>query len=62
MNDKFDGLITLKDACVVFDKHESTLKTNIKNNKFKEGVDVKKFGTTWVFDIKSLEREYGVRS
>ncbi len=55
---KFEGLITLKDACVLYDKHESTLKTNIKNGKFVENIDVKKFGTTWVFDVKALEREY----
>jgi hypothetical protein len=55
---KFISLITLKEACEMYQKAESTLKTNIKNGKFKEGVDVKKFGTTWVFDIKALEREY----
>lgn len=50
MNPKFEGLISLKD--------ESTLRRNIKNKKFIEGEDCVKFGTTWVFDINALEREY----
>lgn len=56
---KFDKLISLKEASIIFNKHESTLKTNIKNGKFKENIDVKKFGKQWVFDIDALKREYG---
>lgn len=55
---KFDDLISLKEASKLFGKAESTLKTNIKNKKFKNGVDCKKFGNSWVFDLKALEREY----
>ncbi len=55
----FEGLISLKEAAEVFGKDESTLRRNIKNEKFIEGIDVKKFGKQWVFHIKSLEREYG---
>ncbi|MEG2832432.1 MAG: hypothetical protein RR923_06585 [Bacilli bacterium] len=58
MNPKFEGLISLKDAAVKFNKDESTLRRNIKNKKFIEGEDCIKFGTTWVFDITALEREY----
>lgn len=53
------GLISLKDASKIFNKEESTLRRNISNRKFKEGFDCMKFGKQWVFDIKSLEREYG---
>lgn len=56
---KFKRLVSLKEATEIFCKHESTLKTNIKNGKFVEGVDVRKFGKQWVFDIDALEREYG---
>lgn len=56
---KFEGLISLKEAGKLFNKEESTLRRNISNGKFTEGTDVKKFGTTWVFDINALEREYG---
>ena len=54
----FNNLISLKDASLMYGKDESTLRRNIKNKKFVEGVDVKKFGKQWVFDIKALEREY----
>ncbi len=57
-NHNFEGLISLQDACKKYNKAETTLKTNIKNGKFKEGVDVKKFGNTWVFNVDALEREY----
>lgn len=57
--DKFKGLISLKDASEMFNKEESTLRRNISNGKFIEGIDCKKFGKQWVFDIDSLFREYG---
>ena len=56
---KFKGLITLKEAAAMYNKAESTLRVNILNDKFIEGIDCVKYGTTWVFDIKALEREYG---
>lgn len=57
--DRFEGLISLKDASIKFEKGESTLREGIARGKFKEGVDCKKFGKQWIFDIMSLEREYG---
>lgn len=59
MKNVFEKFISLTEACKLFSKGESTLKTNIKNRKFVEGIDCKKFGKTWVFDIDALEREYG---
>lgn len=59
MKNKFENLISLKEASELFNKHESTLKTNIKNRKFVEGIDCMKFGKTWVFDMEVLERVYG---
>jgi hypothetical protein len=56
----FEGLVALKDACKVWHKAESTLKTNIKNGKFEAGIDCFKFGTTWVLKVDALEREYGI--
>lgn len=58
-NEKFRRLISLKDASMKFNKHSSTLKSNIKNGFFKEWEDCVKFGTTWVFDLDSLEKKYG---
>ena len=51
-------LTNLQDACKYYNKAETTLKTNIRNGKFKVGKDVKKFGNTWVFNTDALEREY----
>ncbi|GIM32978.1 hypothetical protein [Paraclostridium bifermentans] len=61
MNKKFEGLISLQDAAKLYDKQDGTLRMNIKNGFFKEGEDCIKFGTTWVFDMDSLERKYGKR-
>ncbi len=58
-NEKFKGLISLKDAAAMFNKEESTLRRNISNGFFKEWQDCIKFGTTWVFDINALEKKYG---
>lgn len=58
-NEKFKRLISLKDASIKFNKHSSTLKSNIKNGFFREWEDCIKFGTTWVFDLDSLEKKYG---
>lgn len=57
-NEKFKDLISLKDAAAMFNKEESTLRRNISNGFFKEWQDCIKFGTTWVFDVKSLEKKY----
>ncbi|MDB3337597.1 hypothetical protein C4164_01695 [Clostridioides difficile] len=59
MKDVFEELISIKDACELYKKGESTLRLNIRNRKFIEGEDCKKFGTTWVFKKSALEREYG---
>ena len=56
---KFDGLVSLKDASTLFKKDESTLKRNISNGKFQEGIDCIKFGKQCFFDIDALKREYG---
>lgn len=57
-NEKFKGLISLKDAAAMFNKEESTLRRNISNGFFKEWQDCVKFGNTWVFDINALEKKY----
>jgi hypothetical protein len=57
-NPKFQGLIALKDAAMLYNKEESTLRRNIANGFFKEWQDCIKFGNTWVFDIDALERKY----
>ncbi len=55
----WNRLISLKEASEMFGKGESTLREGIARGKFKEGIDCKKFGKQWVFDIQALKREYG---
>ena len=57
---RFNKLISLHDASVKYNKHESTLGTLIAKGRFKEGIDCKKFGKTWVFDEDALDKFYGV--
>lgn len=56
-NAKFKDLISLKDASIMLNKDESTLRRNIKNGFFKEWQDCIKLGKQWVFDIKALEKK-----
>lgn len=58
VNEKFKDLISLKEAAIIFNKDQSTLRRNIKNGFFIENQDCMKFGTTWVFDINSLKAKY----
>ena len=57
-NKIFEGLISLQDAAELYGKSEVTLRHNIRNGKFKEGQDCKKFRSQWIFDVKALDREY----
>lgn len=59
MHDKFKGLYSIAEAAEMFGRTDSTLRRNVRNGKFVENVDVKKFGKTWIFRIEALEREYG---
>ena len=54
----WDDLISLAEAAEEFKKGESTLRLNIRNGFFIEGVDCKKFGKQWVFSRKALEKKY----
>lgn len=57
----FENIISLKEASEIFEKDESTLRRNIANGKFIEGIDCKKYGKQWVFNINALYREYGYK-
>lgn len=61
LSNTFDDFIGIKEATEMFNKAESTLRLNIKNGKFVEGIDCKKYGNSWIFSIDALEREYGER-
>ena len=59
MKNPFDGLYALSDAAKIWGKDDSTLRHAIKNNKFTENIDIKKFGKQWVITKAAMEREYG---
>lgn len=53
-----EEVMTLKEASEAYNKASNTLRINIKQGKFKEGVDCKKSGGTWIILKSSLDREY----
>ena len=55
----FDGLYSLSDAAQNWGKAETTLRNNIRNGKFNDGPDVKKFGKQWIITETAMLREYG---
>ena len=57
---RFNRLISLHDATIKYNKHESTLRTRIARGRFKEGIDCREFGKTWVLDEDALDKFYGV--
>lgn len=56
---RFNRLISLHDAAKKYNKHESTLRTLISRGRFREGIDCKKYGKQWVFDMDALDEFYG---
>jgi len=58
-NNPFNHLLSFKEATDMWNLHESTLRKAVSYGKFKEGIDVKKFGKQWIITIEAVEREYG---
>ena len=56
---KFDGLIALSDATILWGLNESTLRKAISYGKLKVGVDVSKYGKQWIISMEAMVREYG---
>ncbi len=55
----FDDLMSFRDATLLWNLNESTLRKAIVYGKLIEGEDVCKFGKQWVISMKAMEREYG---
>ena len=51
-------LVSLKEAAELYGREESTLRRAIQNKLLIDGVDCKKFGTTWVILRSAMERVY----
>ena len=56
---KFDGLMALSDATIIWGLNESTLRKAISYGKLKVGVDVSKYGKQWIISMEAMVREYG---
>ena len=50
----------LSDATIIWELHESTLRKAISYGKLVNGVDVCKFGYSWVVTMEAMLREYGI--
>lgn len=57
-NANWDDLIDAKEASELFKKDASYFRYLVKEEKLTENVDCKKFGKTWVFSKKSLEKYF----
>lgn len=55
----FDGILAFTEATQLWNLNESTLRKAISYGKFKNGIDVCKFGKQWVISKEALIREYG---
>lgn len=58
MNNILEEVMTLKEASEVYNKADNTLRINIKQGKFNEGIDCRKSGGTWLILKSALDREY----
>lgn len=56
---KFDGLMSFREATDKWGLNESTLRKAVAYGKLKEDIDVKKFGKQWIITIDAMIREYG---
>lgn len=57
-NVNWDDLIDASEASKMFEKDTSYFRYLVKVGKLTENVDCKKFGKTWVFSKKSLEKYF----
>ncbi|MGL5718042.1 MAG: helix-turn-helix domain-containing protein [Paraclostridium sp.] len=53
-----DEVMTLGEAAATYGKADNTLRINIRQGKFKEGIDCRKSGGTWIILKSALDREY----
>ena len=54
-----EKVLTINEAARLWGKDVSTLRRMIQTNHFKEGVDYRKSGGTWIIEKKAMEKFYG---
>ena len=55
----FDGLYTISEVAAIYGLDTSTIRKHISKNKFKYGIEIKKFGNTWILHESGFTRVYG---
>ena len=55
---EWEYLISISEAREMFNKNVKTIRMNIENGAFVNGIDCKKVGKTWVLDIRRLKEVY----
>lgn len=55
----FDDLLSFSDAASIWSLNESTLRKAVCCGRFRQGIDVLKFGKQWVITKPAMIREYG---
>lgn len=53
-------VLTITEAAETWNKSVSTLRRVIHGGKFKEGIDFRKSGSTWIITKESMLRVYGI--
>ncbi len=59
MSNPFDGLISFKDACILYGLNESTLRKAVSTGRLVDGVDCKRLGNQWITTMDVMKRLYG---
>lgn len=55
----FKGLYTFQEVAKIYGIDNSTLRKRIANNKLIDGVEVKKFGKTWLITEQAMIKHFG---
>lgn len=55
----FDGLISFKDACILYGLNESTLRKAVSTGRLVDGIDCKRLGNQWITTMDVMKRLYG---
>ena len=55
----FEGLISFKDACILYGLNESTLRKAVSTGRLVDGIDCKRLGNQWITTLDVMKRLYG---
>ncbi len=55
----FKGLYTFQEVALIYNMDNSTLRKQVSKQKLIDGVDVKKFGKTWLITEQAIIKHFG---